>query len=140
MEREFKDFHDTLEENLKSYTGQYDSFIDHSPELFLLLTEMLNLNEITSYERLKISAAIAYFVVPYDVIPEQIYGPYGYVDDIFISTFIIKEVGEMYGYDLLEKLWHEKSDLKEVINFCYNKSKHIVNNEDEKILKYVGIK
>ena len=39
--------------------------------------------------RLEISAAIAYYVAPDDIIPEEIYGPYGYIDDIFISVYVL---------------------------------------------------
>ena len=94
MEAKFKDFCYVLKENLEAFKGKYDEFIDYSPELFYLLTKLLDLEEVESYERLKISAAIAYFVVPNDIIPEDIYGPYGYVDDIFISTFVIKEIAK----------------------------------------------
>ena len=34
MEAIFKDFYDTLIENLESYTGVYESFIDYGPDLF----------------------------------------------------------------------------------------------------------
>ena len=37
MEEKFKDFYDTLIENLESYNGEYASFIDCGPNLFKLL-------------------------------------------------------------------------------------------------------
>ena len=74
-----------------------NQFIDYGPELFKLLTEILNEKEIDSEIRLKVSAAIAYFVTPYDIIPEQIYGPFGYVDDIFISVYRSRKYKKRFG-------------------------------------------
>jgi uncharacterized membrane protein YkvA (DUF1232 family) len=139
MENQFKDFYDILKENLESYKEEYEKFIDYSPDLFKLLTEILNIEEINSKDRLKISAAIAYFVVPYDVIPEQIYGPYGYVDDIFISTYVLKEILENLNLETLKELWKREEDLQEIVELCYNKSKKLVGEETQDILKYAGL-
>ncbi len=81
----FKDFSDTLRENLSSFEGYYASFIDCGLNLFSLLCNILDDKLINTQLRLEISAAIAYYVIPNDVIPEEIYGPYGYIDDIFIE-------------------------------------------------------
>ena len=85
MEKALKDFHDTLVESLETYSGEYESFIDYGPSLFKLLCDLLN-SDVDSSLRLPICGAIAYYVTPDDVIPENIYGPYGYIDDIYLSS------------------------------------------------------
>ena len=40
MESEFRDFYDTLRDNLDNYTGEYESFIDYGPKLFKLLCDL----------------------------------------------------------------------------------------------------
>lgn len=140
MEDKFKDYCYVLKENLNSFKGKYDEFIDYSPEIFNLLTKLLGLEEIKEPERLKISAAIAYFVVPADIIPENIYGPYGYVDDIFISTFVLKEIADIVGYDRLQELWAGDGNIKEIVDLCFNKAKKIVSNDEIEILHHVGLK
>ena len=42
MEEKFKDFYDTLIENLDAYNGEYASFIDCGPNLFKLLCDLLD--------------------------------------------------------------------------------------------------
>lgn len=138
---EFKDFYDVLKENLKSFDGDYDRFVDNSPDLFLFLTDLLNISKIQSNDRLKIGAAISYFVIPRDVIPEQIYGPYGYVDDIFLCTFVIKELGKKYGYDSFNEVWKGNGKLEDIVNLCYNKSAQILEKDEiDEILKYSGFR
>ena len=46
-----------------------------------------------------VSCAIAYFILPAEIIPEEIYGPYGYVDDIFLCAFVADQVREQAGMD-----------------------------------------
>lgn len=136
----FKDFYELLKENLDSFEGEYDKFIDFGPDLFNLLTKLLNEDFLSSNDRMMINSAIAYFVTPYDIIPEQIYGPYGYVDDIFISCFVLCNIAESYGFDLLEKIWNNQlHDFEETLHLCYNKSKKIVGKEKEEILRYGGL-
>ena len=118
----FKAFYDTLIENLDSYDGEYASFIDCGPNLYKLLCAVLDSNELTQDLRLTVSAAIAYYVVPMDVIPEQEYGPYGYIDDIFISVYALKKVADELGYELLQYYWEFDTDVKEVMDDCYEKS------------------
>ena len=140
MGEEFKEFYDALKENLSGYDGEYASFIDYGPALYKLLSNLLMFygKYLSNEDKLKISAAIAYYVVPLDVIPEQIYGPYGYVDDIFISVYVLKIIIDKYGIEISQKLWDEEEDLEEVIKECYDKS-IIVLEDTDKILEYVGL-
>ena len=136
---EFKDFYDTLIENLDSFEGEYASFIDCGPNLFNLLCDLLSQKEIKKDMRLEISAAIAYFVAPDDIIPEEIYGPYGYIDDIFISVYILRKVADEFGYDYLQDLWKHDSNVKEIMDDCYDNSLELLEDKVYPILVYVGL-
>ena len=140
MEIEFKDFYDLLIDNLESYVEDYDTFIDYGPRLYKLLCDCLNEEIINGDLRINISAAIAYYVVPMDVIPEQIYGPYGYIDDNYISVYVLGKVANTLGYDFLQHIWDGDDDVESIIKLCYRESvKRLNNNQIEEILKYVGI-
>ncbi len=139
MENKFKDYYDVLSDNLASYDGDYASFIDHGPTLYKLLTDILNENSINKDIRLEISAAIAYYAIPMDIIPEQIYGPYGYIDDIFISAYVIKKIADDLGYEILEKYWIGTDKLENVVNECYNRSIEVLEGKTDNILSYVGL-
>lgn len=135
----FRDFYDTLIENLDSFNGEYASFIDCGPNLYKLLCTILDSNEVTQDLRLTISAAIAYYVIPMDVIPESEYGPYGYIDDIFISVYVLRKVADELGYELLQHYWEFDTDIKEVMDDCYEKSVELLGDKVYPILSYVGL-
>ena len=138
MEAAFKDFYDTLCENLETYSGEYESFIDYGPDLFKLLCNLLNCNVDPSL-KLPICGAIAYYVTPEDVIPENIYGPYGYIDDIYLSSYVLRMVAEVHGYEFIQ----EKSsiaDVKSILDECEEKSLEMLKDDEIKsILEYIGL-
>ena len=133
----FEYFYDTLIKNLETYSGEYESFIDYGPRLFKLLCDLLN-SEIDSSLRLPICGAIAYYVTPDDVIPENIYGPYGYIDDIYLSSHVLKLVAENHGWEFIQQ--NSSPDIREVILECESKSLEILKDDEIKsILNYIGL-
>ena len=136
---EFKDFSDTHRENLNSFDGDYAPFIDCGPDLFVLLCDILDNDKLTRESRLEINSAIAYYVVPNDVIPEEIYGPYGYIDDIFVSVYVLKKIARDYGYEFLQNMWRHNSNVEDVIEECYNHSLELLEDKIYPILNYSGL-
>lgn len=138
METTFKDFYDTLIENLENYTGEYESFIDFGPTLFKILCELLK-TDIDYSLRLPICGAIAYYVTPEDVIPENVYGPYGYIDDIYLSSHVLKIVGEKHGYDFIQSV-SPVEGIEEIILECEEKSLQVLKDDEIKsIIEYIGL-
>lgn len=138
MEATFKDFYDTLIENLETYTGEYESFIDYGPLLFKILCNLLN-TEIDYNLKLPICGAIAYYVTPEDVIPENVYGPYGYIDDIYLSSYVLRMVGDAHGYEFIQSV-SPVGDIEEIIKECETKSLEILKDDEIKsIIEYIGL-
>lgn len=138
MHNQFKDFYDVVRENLDSYRGEYERFVDYGPDLFKLLADVLNEKSLKPELRLKVCAALGYFVAPYDVFPEVIYGPHGYIDDVFICTYVINELEKKMGYNFLDNLWEGEEELEDVLDICYKQSMEILGDKTDKILSYVG--
>ncbi len=136
----FKDFYDVLIENLSNYEGVYASFIDYGPKLFRLLCDLFEEESITEDDRLKLSAAISYFIIPTDIIPEQVHGPYGYIDDIFIIVYVLRKIADAYGYDLLQKTYMGFENIQEVMDECFENSLDVLSEKQiNSILSYVGL-
>ena len=139
MENQFKDFYDVLRENLDSYRGEYERFVDYGPDIYKLLTDILNDKSLSPKIRIKICASLGYFVVPFDIIPEQIYGPHGYIDDIFLCSYVLKEIQEEKGTAFLDNFWEGDEEIEDVLEVCYNQSKEILGDKIQEILNYVGM-
>ena len=73
-----------------------------------------------------------------DVIPEQEYGPYGYIDDIYICVYVIKDLISKHGYDKINEFWKEIEELSEVVEETLEKCAILLDDTDE-ILRYIGL-
>ncbi len=62
-----------------------------------------------------LGAAVAYFISPIDLIPEALLGPFGYVDDIVILTFVLNQLLNDIPEHLVERYWAGDGDLLKVI-------------------------
>lgn len=136
-----KEYYDFLKEELNNFEGEFDKFILYIPDFFKLLCNLLD-EDITMEERRKINSALAYFVVPNDVIPENIYGPMGYVDDIYACAVVLKDLKEKHGLSMLKKHWDCDEDFDTVLNVCYTKSLKLLKEQNlvERVLKSSGLK
>ena len=125
-----KTYQDFLKEELDNFEGDFDKFILYIPEFFKLLCDLLD-EDLSKEEKQKINCALAYFVVPNDVIPEDIYGPMGYVDDIFVCAIVLKELKEKHGLELITKHWQYDEDFESVLKVSYEKSLNILKEKNQ---------
>jgi len=134
-----KTYYDFLKYEINNFEGDFDNFILYIPEFFKLLCDLLE-EDILKEEKRMINTALAYFVVPNDIIPEDIYGPMGYVDDIFVCSVVLKQLHNKYE-KLFCKHWDYDEDFDTVLNTCYNKSKKILKDKNliDDIFIYIGL-
>ena len=79
-------------------------------------------------------------MTPDDVISEAVYGPYGYIDDIYLSSYVLKMVAEFHGYEFLENV-SATENLPEIISECESKALEILSDDEiKKIISYIGLK
>ena len=135
-----KNYYDFLKYELDNFQGDFDSFILYIPDFFKLLCNLLD-EDFDKQDRRIINSALAYFVVPNDVIPEEIYGPMGYVDDVFVCVKVLKTLQEKYGIEKLARLWDCDEELDEVIDYSYKKSLEILKKQNlvKQVLEYSGV-
>lgn len=141
MKRDYKGYYDFLKEEMSRFKGSFEEYILYVPDFFRLLCKLLD-EDIEREDRRKINSALAYFVVPNDVIPEEIYGPMGYVDDIYLCSLVLKELSKKYGAELLQSKWECDEDLDTVLEISYRKSSKILEEKQvlEEVLEYSGLR
>jgi len=61
-------------------------------DFYRLLMRLLDDPQLPSRLRPLISSAIAYFILPADIISEELHGPYCYVDDIWLCACVADAV------------------------------------------------
>ena len=87
-----------------------------APDIFILLVRLVFDKDVPRRSRLLIGGAIAYWISPFDLLPEAILGPIGYLDDLVVAVAVVSQVftGDLEPY--ARKHWTGKQDLKEVLH------------------------
>lgn len=134
-----KDFFDKLKSDIEKYEGRHDDFIYMTPFWYRLLTNLLDDSRLPHRLKPLVSCAIAYFIIPADVISEEIYGPYGYIDDIYFCAFVSKQIIiRTKDPDLLVENWEGEGDILELIDETLEKEEELIGTNKKLILNYTG--
>ncbi len=134
-----KAFDELLRREIATYEGRHDDLIYLAPDLYRLLTHLLDDPRLPSSLRPLIACGIAYFILPADIIPEELYGPYGYVDDIWLCAYVADAVWRQMGDEaILTENWEGEAPLMPLIREVLDKESNLIGNERERILRYTG--
>jgi len=136
-----KVYDEFLEEGLNNFGGDFEKYIFYTPNFFRLLCKLHD-EKIDSDNKKAIDTSLAYFVLPNDLISEEIYGPAGYIDDIFVCALVLKQIQAKYGTKILGKNWDSEEDIEVVLEECYKKSKKEIEKQGllEKIFEITGLR
>jgi len=132
-------FDQWLEKDIATYEGRHDDLIFQAPAFYRLFTRMLDDPRLPSQMRPIVIASIAYFILPNDIIPEEIHGPYGYVDDIFLCALVANRVRQVAGSDeILTNNWEGETEISSLVQEILAKENDLIGNQRGKILQYIG--
>ncbi|MFQ5932087.1 MAG: YkvA family protein [Nitrospiraceae bacterium] len=137
---DYHGFYELLRENLAGYRGDFDEIVLLAPDFFRLLTNLLEDSRVPAEARRLINAAIAYFVAPYDVEPEEVYGPRGYLDDLYLCAYVVRELRSLLPDSVLEEAWEAEFDLLPTADAVYDKAGAALGEKTDSVLRYVGLR
>jgi uncharacterized membrane protein YkvA (DUF1232 family) len=85
------------------------------PDVFILLVRLALDKNVPGGTRAMIGGALAYFVLPADLLPEMILGGAGYLDDLVLAAAVLSQAfgGELEPY--ARKHWSGAEDLRVVL-------------------------
>jgi len=119
-------------EGKEGVSNQWAKYIMWAPDLFYLLWKLSTDPEVPKSERIKLVAAIAYFISPFDLIPEALLGPFGFADDIVLAAWVLNGLIGKTDPAVVQKHWMGDEDALEVIKKIIIISDKLVG---EKILR-----
>jgi uncharacterized membrane protein YkvA (DUF1232 family) len=128
-----------LEEDVKGYDGENSELIHEAPALYRLMTRLLDDASLPAGQSQLVIAAIAYFIMPADVIPEEDLGPVGYMDDIFLCALVASQAMKESGSkDILVRNWDGHRPVVALIEEILAKEQKLIGDKKESILQYIG--
>jgi uncharacterized membrane protein YkvA (DUF1232 family) len=140
MDEKYNNYFQFLKDRVFTYKGRFDAYLFYTPDFFRILCRLLDETCLEDKERHMILCALGYFVTPNDVIPEEIYGPAGYIDDIYLCCFVLKKLAEKHGMELIEKYWEEENeDFSRALEHSLSSAEKSLGEKTAQVLNYVGL-
>jgi uncharacterized membrane protein YkvA (DUF1232 family) len=134
-----KRFDKLLEDDISGYKGKFSDLIREAPAFFRLMTRLLDDPLLPEKLSRLVIAAMAYFIKPSDVIPEENLGPEGYIDDIFLCAFVGERVMiEANSEAILINNWDGKRAIVPLIKEILKNEKELVGDKKASILDFIG--
>ena len=135
-----KRFDAMLEKDISGYEGEFSEIIRQAPALYRMMTKLLDDPALPRSISPLVIAAIAYFILPEDIIPEDKFGPVGYIDDIYLCAFVANEVIAASGSpDILVRTWDGNIPVVELVAEILDREKELIGDKRERIMQYIGL-
>lgn len=85
------------------------------PDVFILLVRLMLDKNVPGSTRAMIGGALAYFILPADLLPEMLLGGAGYMDDLVLAAAVLSQAfgGELEPY--ARRHWSGPEDLRVVL-------------------------
>jgi uncharacterized membrane protein YkvA (DUF1232 family) len=123
MEKEVEkmDFYQELRQKINKWAegkGKGDKYLPYilaAPDFFYVLVKLLLDERVPVKEKAFLGVAIAYFIAPFEIIPEGIFGPVGYADDVVIAVWVLNRIINEVGKDIVLEYWPGEQNMLELI-------------------------
>jgi len=135
-----KRFYDKLRKKVSKYCGKYSDIILLAPDLFMLLVRLMKDKRIPAEHKGFLAATIAYFISPIDIIPEALFGPFGYTDDIIITVIVLNKIINEVSEEVVVENWSGRGDILALIQNILTISRKIIGKNLNILRKKVGLK
>ncbi len=102
-------------ESQDARNSKWAEYLMYAPDLFHLLVRLSLDPDVSSGQKAKLLAVIAYFISPFDVIPEFVLGPLGLLDDIALTAWVLNSMVNESDPEIVRRYWAGDEDSLETI-------------------------
>ena len=125
---------------LKTKTGKHHKHAKYvllAPDLFHLLAKLVADPKVSLEFKAVLGFAIAYFIMPVDLLPEGIIGPGGYLEDIVLAVWVLNKLINKSGARVVQKYWAGEEDVLVLLKQITAQADKLVGSGILKTLKKV---
>lgn len=134
-----RDFTQVVKENVKEYRGLFSSAVRWAPIFAATLMALSHDPRLQPRHRTWVNAALAYFVSPDDAVPEEQHGAYGYLDDNFVSAYVLERIARDMGWNVIEEAWGGEVAARDVARDLLDRERELLGDLGEEALTVAGI-
>jgi uncharacterized membrane protein YkvA (DUF1232 family) len=111
-------FYDRVRGSIQEYIdrkggvlGKTTEFLLLVPDIFMLLWRLTTDSRVTGKDKVLLGSAVVYFILPFDLIPEAVVGPIGYLDDLVFAVYVLNTILRDTDPEVLREHWTGSEDV-----------------------------
>lgn len=133
------DYAAALREFVGSYRGPREAAIRQAADIFDFYARLMMDARLPRHHRALVNAVLAYFVVPEDLFPEEELGPFGLVDNLYVSAAAFRMLARDTSYEVLSEAWRAEGDLDAVMALVHKECRAAVGKKAKDVLRIAGL-
>lgn len=125
-------FYDRIRASIHEFTatrgvvGKTAEYLMLVPDMFMLLWRLATDSRVSGKDKVLLGSAVAYFVLPFDLIPEAIVGPIGYLDDLVFAVYVLNKILTNVDESILHEHWSGRGNVLDAIQRVLNAADSLV--------------
>ena len=130
-----KRFYDRVRSSINEFTegkrvvGKTAEFLLLVPDMFMLLWRLTTDSRVAGKDKVLLGSAVVYFILPFDLIPEAIVGPIGYLDDLVFAAYVLNKILTNTDPAILQEHWSGNGDVLQAIQRVLNAADTLVESK-----------
>ena len=115
-------FYDRIRANIHQYVESKGNAVEKTteflllvPDIFILLWRLLNDPRVNGKNKVLLGSGLAYFVFPFDFLPEAFLGPMGYLDDLIFAVYVLNKMLGDTDIEIVREHWSGDDDVLNAI-------------------------
>jgi uncharacterized membrane protein YkvA (DUF1232 family) len=129
-------FYDRIRNTIQRYidskgalVGKTAGFLLLVPDVFILLWRLTTDARVNGKDKVLLGSAVAYYVMPFDLLPEAILGPAGYLDDLVFGVYVLNKILGSVDASVLREHWSGSEDVLDSIQNVLNAAESLVGQD-----------
>ena len=113
-----KRFYDRIRGSIQKYVEKKGTAVEKTagflllvPDVFILLWRLANDRRIGGSDKVLLGSGIAYYLFPLDLVPEALFGPIGFLDDLVFAVYILNKMLGETDEAVLREHWSGDEDV-----------------------------
>lgn len=129
-------FYDRIRNTIQRYidskgamVGKTAGFLLLVPDVFILLWRLTTDARVNGKDKVLLGSAVAYYVMPFDLLPEALLGPAGYLDDLVFGVYVLNKILGSVDASILREHWSGSEDVLDSIQKVLNAAESLVGTD-----------
>lgn len=111
-------FYDRLRTRIQKYLDSKGGMVEKTaeylllvPDMFMLLWRLANDSRVSGKNKVLLGSGLAYYIFPFDFLPEALLGPIGYLDDLVFAVYVLNRMLSDTDVEILREHWSGEEDI-----------------------------